>query len=90
VDDPVLAFANRPGFENAAVRINRHGFRGAELSSDDRKLRRIVFLGDSSTFGIWLNGAEGDPSGKRLRYTGYPVEFAQLLEAGRAARPRGR
>jgi lysophospholipase L1-like esterase len=80
VDDPVLAFANRPGFENAVVRINRHGFRGAELSSDDRKLRRIVFLGDSSTFGIWLDAAEDDPRGKRLRFTGYPVEFAQLLE----------
>ena len=58
VDDPILAFANRPGGEYASFRINEYGFRGPELSEGAR-VQRIACLGDSSTFGLWLDGADG-------------------------------
>jgi len=78
VDDPILAFANRPGGEYASVRINEYGFRGPELSEGAR-VQRIACLGDSSTFGLWLDGAADDLEYRWIRFEGYPQELAQML-----------
>jgi lysophospholipase L1-like esterase len=78
VDDPILAFANRPGSEYASFRINEYGFRGPELSEGAR-VQRIACLGDSSTFGLWLDGAADDLEHPWIRFEGYPQELTRLL-----------
>jgi lysophospholipase L1-like esterase len=78
VDDPILGFANGPGAEYPSFRINEHGFRGPELSTD-AGVKRIACLGDSSTFGLWLDGADDDFEKRWIRFDGYPEELRRLL-----------
>jgi len=85
VDDPILGFANRPDFTHPELRINRLGFRGAEMAPPGSGMRRIVCLGDSSTFGLRLDGVPGEPEKKRRRFDNYSDELARLLgEEGRS------
>src|SRR5437899_11365560 len=70
--DPKLGMANVPGFTaphprigvtpaHGRLAINAQGFRGPPLRAGHPALR-IVCLGDSSTFGIWLeHGHAGLP-----------------------------
>src|SRR6185295_13489173 len=79
--DPILVRKNMPGFvyEPLGVRINRHGFRGEEIRAEKPPgAVRIFCLGDSTTFGIWL-----ERPGERRADTSYPAELERLLvEAG--------
>ncbi|MEE2663776.1 MAG: SGNH/GDSL hydrolase family protein [Myxococcota bacterium] len=54
-DNPLIGHVHRPEGEarlmNVSVRINSHGFRDDEVSLNRSARRRIVFLGDSLTFG---------------------------------------
>ena len=66
------------GVVHAEVSINREGHRGPEL--DPNRAKRIVCLGDSSTFGLWV---ERDPM--KVHYDNYPDDLRALLEkAGRS------
>jgi lysophospholipase L1-like esterase len=78
VDDPILGLANRPGVEYPSFRVNEHGFRGPALSADE-SVTRIACLGDSSTFGLWLDGASDNSEDSWIRFEGYPQELAGLL-----------
>jgi lysophospholipase L1-like esterase len=50
---PYMSYAMRPGYEGPSVRINSHGFRGAELTDGKAdEVFRIVCLGGSTTYGI--------------------------------------
>jgi len=59
VTDPVLGWANQPGFASGALVIDSLGFRGPELSVEKPPgVIRVVCLGDSSTFGVRQDGPE--------------------------------
>ena len=72
--DPVVGWRNRRGYEDSRFRINSSGFRGPEISrSPDGP--RIVCLGDSGTFGVWVSGSAGTPL---THFDGYPAEMRRL------------
>jgi lysophospholipase L1-like esterase len=71
---PILGWVNRPRVWPPGFLINSLGFRGPEISA--RKPSgslRIVCLGDSRTFGIWM-----DKGGFRFN-NDYPAALEQLL-----------
>jgi hypothetical protein len=74
--DPVLGFGNVPGFRmpELAIEINSLGFRGAETERKKSSgVIRVVCLGDSTTFGIWVD------SPKDLHAdVPYPAELERL------------
>ena len=54
-DDPVLAYELVPSVERGAVRVNRRGFRGAEIDASPAPgVHRVAVIGDSETFGALL------------------------------------
>lgn len=54
-EDPLLMIEFIPGARRDNIRINRHGFRGSEVSrAPVPGVSRIVLLGDSETFGASL------------------------------------
>jgi lysophospholipase L1-like esterase len=56
VYDPVLGWTDKAGFSGHGFRVNSLHFRGEETLAEKRPgTLRIVCLGDSRTFGIWLN-----------------------------------
>jgi lysophospholipase L1-like esterase len=83
IPDPTgtLPFRLKPSgeghFFKSRIRINRLGFRGAEIADKGREYR-IVALGESSTFGVTLN-AEDKP---------WPEVLEQMIEQSlRPSRP---
>lgn len=57
--DPVLGWRNTPGFRHEAFQIDERGLRGQEVAVPKaRGTSRIVFVGDSRTFGVWLDHLE--------------------------------
>ncbi|MFY9825755.1 MAG: SGNH/GDSL hydrolase family protein [Thermoanaerobaculia bacterium] len=82
VYDPVTGWKNQPGYRDHSLEINSLSFRGADLAR--RKppgTLRIACLGDSGTFGIWV---EGVPVG--LRFDNYPEALGRLLRQRGAPR----
>jgi lysophospholipase L1-like esterase len=79
VRDPLLGQRNRPGFVDAerGVVIDALGFRGDDVAvPKPAGLRRIVCMGDSTTFGMWRQGMVD------VRYdTSYPAELARRYAA---------
>jgi len=71
---PILGWVNKPGDWNLGFFINSLGFRGPEISaSKSNGSVRIVCMGDSRTFGLWLS-----PDG--LRYDNdYPAALEESL-----------
>jgi len=71
---PILGWVNRPGGWDPGLLINSFGFRGPEVSPwKPRGSVRIVCLGDSRTFGLWM-----DAGG--FRYDNdYPAALARML-----------
>lgn len=71
---PILGWVNRPGFWSPHLLINSLGFRGPEISAPKPSgSLRIVCLGDSRTFGIWLDKGS-------FRYDNdYPAVLEQSL-----------
>ncbi len=60
VRDPVAGWMNRANFQHRRFRINGLGFRGPEIREPrDPGTQRIVYLGDSGTFGGWAEEAPG-------------------------------
>jgi len=78
-EDPVLGFANRPLYRHSEFAINERGFRGPPIRSDVPPSTRIVCLGDSGTFGIWLEVAGEEAESQRIRYDNYPEELGRVL-----------
>ncbi len=77
--DPVLGHGNVPGFRLAQpeVTIDALGFRGPEVTvTKPAGVVRVVCLGDSTTFGIWL-----DRPGVIRADAPYPAEIARLAHA---------
>ena len=91
--DPVFGWRNRldPGKTNCEkgsrptqpkARINRHGFRGAEIEPEKPAgVIRIVCMGDSGTFGVQALPDEANPANRIWRaIANYPEELARRLE----------
>jgi len=77
--DPVLGHGNVPGFRvpELAIEIDSLGFRGPEVSrAKPPGVVRVVCLGDSTTFGIWMEG----PRDRRADAP-YPAEVERLARA---------
>jgi lysophospholipase L1-like esterase len=75
--DPVLAWRNQANYSSADLRINGAHFRGKEEVSVQKPpgVERVVCLGDSRTFGIWLDSG-------RLRFdNAYPPMLETLLRS---------
>jgi len=72
---PACGFEMKPDFDgqlgNVHVRLNSEGFRSPEISPQ-KTCKRILTIGDSVTFGAWVE------QGKT-----YPAILQQLLPAGR-------
>ena len=79
---PILGWVNRPGVWSPHLLINALGFRGPAISAPKPSgALRIICLGDSRTFGIWM-----DKGG--FRYDNdYPALLEQSLR-GRAGTER--
>ncbi|MFC1853784.1 SGNH/GDSL hydrolase family protein [candidate division CSSED10-310 bacterium] len=58
----------KPGYQSQSININSHGFRGEEFPRDFERTRLILVLGESTTFGWFLNDPEA-----------YPVQLMQEL-----------
>ncbi|MEE2673321.1 MAG: GDSL-type esterase/lipase family protein [Myxococcota bacterium] len=59
IPDPELGFRGEPGGEVAGVRLNEHGWRGPALASPKPPgERRILFVGDSTCYGIGVDLAD--------------------------------
>jgi len=65
------------GHEQPWLSINRAGLRGPEL--DPTRDHQIVCLGDSSTFGLWV---EGKAQERVLHLDSYPAALGSLLATG--------
>ena len=79
VTDPLLGWTNRPGFADENVSINSLGFRGTELAPARKQgVRRLVCLGDSGTFGLWVE--ERDAEGV-VHYDGYVDQLRRLVDS---------
>src|SRR5512147_1401979 len=76
--DPVLGFGNTPGYRNPRmdVAINALGLRGDEIGPKPRDVVRVVCLGDSTTFGIWV-----EKPGDLRTNPSYPAELERLARA---------
>jgi lysophospholipase L1-like esterase len=77
-EDPVLGFGNTPGYRHPGLdlAINALGFRGNEIAPKARGVVRVVCLGDSTTFGIWVE----TPGDLRVNPS-YPAELERLARA---------
>lgn len=74
VEDPVLGWANAPGYRREEFGINGLGLRGEELSvAKPPGVTRVVLMGDSVTFGLIKEG-QG-----RLAFHGYAGSLAEML-----------
>ena len=60
------------------VGVNSLGHRGAEL--DPARPRRIVTMGDSSTFGVWVERPPGGVGESISHFDSYPAELQVLLD----------
>jgi lysophospholipase L1-like esterase len=89
--DPIFGTVNVPGTYvdrpfgggsmDGTVVIDADGMRGVPLDPDHRR-RRIVCLGDSSTFGIRLvDGHSGRPEARFRADNAYPEMLGTLLDA---------
>ena len=74
ITDPVLGWSNRIGFSNRTFSINSHGYRGPEIERQTEGLT-VACLGDSGTFGVWIDDEEGEP---RVRFDGYVDELRRI------------
>ncbi len=94
VSDPINAWKNRANFERdhvvlwgmrfpGHIRINALGFRGAEVAPTKAAgTLRIVCMGDSGTFGIWLaSGTWLAPNAEIGFDNAYPEELSDLAAA---------
>ena len=77
IRDPILGWRNEPGYRQREFSIDLAGFRGPEIvqerERDGSRALRIVCIGDSRTFGIWLD-KEG------FRYDNdYPSRLQRLI-----------
>lgn len=89
--DPVLGHVLTPNFNgtlsrvdfNIDVRINRNGLRGPELQPRGRSTVRILFLGDSMTWGWGVTDEQMYPAvlGQQLRARYQDVDI-QIVNAG--------
>jgi len=68
------------GYSSGEVRVNSQGLRGPE--NDPARPRRIVCMGDSSTFGIWVERSKPESDTRRIHYDSYPEALQRLLDAG--------
>jgi len=64
-----------PNHRQSGLSINAAGRRGPPL--DPRRGRRIVCMGDSSTFGVW---ADGDSEHGYTRFDSYPALLQESLD----------
>ena len=90
--DPLLGMVNVPGFAanrprigstraRGSLAVNPAGFRGPPIQESKPALR-IACLGDSSTFGIWLeSGHAGFPDADFRLGSNYPARLAHRLRA---------
>jgi lysophospholipase L1-like esterase len=75
IADPRLGFRGAPGAEVAGVRLNAHGWRGPALSRDKPPgEKRVLFLGDSTAWGLGVDLDSSFAGGATSRIPG-----AQLL-----------
>jgi len=74
--DPVLGWRNKPGYARPDFRLAGLGLRGEGAGPKKAGTLRILCMGDSGTFGVWL---ETPPF--QLRFDNYPEELAALLRA---------
>ncbi len=77
--DPILPWGNAPGYQfpKLGIAINALGFRGEELSrAKPRGVTRVACLGDSTTFGIWV-----EKPGDIRANPSYPSELERLARA---------
>lgn len=89
--DPVLGHVLTPNFEGTLsrvdfeidFRINARGLRGADLHPRSESSVRILFLGDSTTWGWGVEAGQAYPAllGERLQAR-YPDTDIQVLNAG--------
>lgn len=89
--DPALGWRNRPDLDAASVTLAQHRH-AARLRTDSRGFRspeptrgafdgvRIACLGDSVTFGYWVEGNIRTPKSARIHFDGYVDELRRLLE----------
>ncbi len=74
VCDPILHFRTNPDLLVDGKPINSRGFRGAELRPKDKRVYRIVALGDSCTFGFVVT-----TRGAGLLPEAYPERLGRIL-----------
>ncbi|MFQ5600186.1 MAG: SGNH/GDSL hydrolase family protein [Candidatus Krumholzibacteriia bacterium] len=60
--DAERGFALKPGYEGSGCRVNAAGFRGPELPRDLGDRKRVLALGESSTFGWMVDDDETWPA----------------------------
>ena len=87
--DPIVGYVNTPNFSVRNnnwfrpfwISINSHGLRGPEFTMNQKNKLRILVLGDSITFGIYVNDNETFCRllEKEAREEGIPLE---VLNAG--------
>jgi lysophospholipase L1-like esterase len=79
---PILGWMNKAGYATADFRINQLRLRGEEAAATKPPgTLRIVCLGDSRTFGVWLDRG-------RFRFNNdYPAALAQRLRQNPAGMP---
>lgn len=91
VYDPVILRKNQPGFVSAerGFSINALGFRGDEITREKPPgMRRIVCLGDSTTFGVFKNGpmdvraTAPYPAALARRLVAAGIDDVQVINAG--------
>lgn len=82
VRQPIWGWTNQAGYRHEAFRINERFLRGPEIeSSEPSEGLRVLCLGDSRTFGIWLDRGA-------LRFDNdWPRLLAKRLRADEAAPP---
>jgi len=64
--DPIVGYVNTPNFSVTnqnwfrpyEITINSHGLRGSEFAIEQKNGLRILILGDSMTFGVYVNDNE--------------------------------
>ena len=95
--DPALGWRNRPDLDVASVTLAQHRH-AARLRTDSRGFRspepaggafdgvRIVCLGDSVTFGYWVEGSIRSPQRATVHFDGYVDELRRLLAEQREGR----
>ncbi len=66
---PLRGFALKPGFSNGMYSVNRQGFRGRDFPESIGKKKRILTLGESTTFGWGVKEDETYPFFLMHRFT---------------------